>query len=94
MSRALWKGPIIYSNTAVSRNITVTPELIKKTVQIHDGKNFITVNLDSSNLGKKFGILVPSKKFKSLSSFKKSTKYSTKSTKNSIKSSNKSPIKN
>jgi ribosomal protein S19 len=61
MTRAIWKGPLISSNSLASRNIMVTPAIMKETLQIHNGKELTTITLNSSFLGKKLGALAPSK---------------------------------
>lgn len=64
MPRALWKNPIISSNSISSRNILVTGRLIKKTLDVYNGRRNITVFIESSDfLGKKLGSFAPSKTF-------------------------------
>ncbi len=62
MSRSQWKGPIKNNNSSL-RNITITPELINQTVEVHNGKQIKPLTIDSKFLGKKIGQLVPSKIF-------------------------------
>lgn len=62
MSRSLWKGPIKNNNSSL-RNITITPELINKTVEVHNGKLLKTLTINSKFLGEKIGKFVPSKVF-------------------------------
>ena len=57
MSRAIWKGPIFNK-----RSSTIIPELIGRTLPIHDGKNFKSVLVNSLAVGLKLGELVLSKK--------------------------------
>ena len=62
MSRAQWKGPIKNNNSSW-RNITITPEIINKTIEVHNGKQLKSLVIDSKNLGEKIGKFVPSKIF-------------------------------
>jgi len=57
MSRSLWKGPIFNK-----RSSTIIPDLIGKSLPIHDGKNFKSVIVSSLAVGLKFGELVFTKK--------------------------------
>ena len=62
MSRSFWKGPIKNNNSSL-RNITITPELINQTVEVHNGKQIKTLTIDSKFLGEKIGKFIPSKIF-------------------------------
>lgn len=62
MARSIWKGPIKNNKNSL-RNITITPELIKKTIDVHNGKQLKSIIIDSNFLGEKIGKLVPSKIF-------------------------------
>ena len=57
MSRSLWKGPIFYK-----RSSTIIPDLIGKSIPIHDGKVKKSVIVSSLAVGLKFGELVLTKK--------------------------------
>jgi ribosomal protein S19 len=69
MSRSIWKGPIIKTNNngginPESRYLTISPKLINKEVKVHNGKNILSIKIESQNIGKKLGCLVPTKIFK------------------------------
>ena len=63
MKRSKWKG--IYTNpknfnqeasaSIVSRNSSITPNLINKTFKVHSGKNFKEIKVIKEMLGHKFG---------------------------------------
>jgi ribosomal protein S19 len=57
MSRAIWKGPIFNK-----RSSTIIPDLIGRTLPIHDGKIKKSVIVSSLAVGLKFGELVLTKK--------------------------------
>jgi ribosomal protein S19 len=78
MPRSIWKGPLTINNSSL-RNITVTPELLNKPIEVHNGKQLITITPLIKNLGEKIGKLVPSKIF---ISHKKKVVKQTKSKKN------------
>lgn len=81
MSRAKWKGPYVdgsliksrqdYNVYTTSRDSTIVPNLIGKTFNVHNGKNFLKVKITENMVGKKLGEFSPTrKKF----SFKKKLK--------------------
>jgi ribosomal protein S19 len=57
MSRSIWKGPILNK-----RSSTILPDLIGKSIPIHDGKNTKLVLISSLAVGLKLGELVFTKK--------------------------------
>lgn len=77
MSRSKWKGPYInyieeknefnFSETKnnyikVSRNMTVAPEFVERTLKIHNGKAWVDVNVTEKMVGYKFGEFSPTRK--------------------------------
>lgn len=79
MSRSLKKGPFIDpkllakiqkvkpgSKTEIktwSRDSTIFPEMVGLTFLVHNGKNFITVNVTENMVGHKLGEFAPTRKF-------------------------------
>jgi small subunit ribosomal protein S19 len=79
MSRSLKKGPFIDpkllekikkvkpgSTTAIktwSRDSTIFPEMVGLSFMVHNGKNFITVNVTENMVGHKLGEFAPTRKF-------------------------------
>ncbi len=79
MSRSLKKGPFIDpklwekiqkakpgSNVAIktwSRDSTIFPEMIGMSFLVHNGKNFITVQVSENMVGHKLGEFSPTRKF-------------------------------
>jgi small subunit ribosomal protein S19 len=73
--RSLWKGPFICNkiisdlknknslNTVktTSRSTTVLPFLIGKTVKLHNGKFYISINITEEMIGHKLGEFVPTR---------------------------------
>ena len=78
MSRSIWKGPFrpnILSNstplTILSRNGTITPDLINNQVKVHNGLNYSKpITISTFHIGRKFGSLFKTKK---KGSYKKSS---------------------
>lgn len=75
MSRAKWKGPYVNNflvctindkNTkevyTMSRSSSIVPGLLGKTVLVHNGKNFLKVEITKNMLGRKLGEFSPTKK--------------------------------
>jgi small subunit ribosomal protein S19 len=79
MSRSLKKGPFIDpklwakvqkakpgSKTEIktwSRDSTIFPEMVGMSFSVHNGKNFITVNVSENMVGHKLGEFSPTRKF-------------------------------
>lgn len=79
MSRSLKKGPFIDPKlwervknakpghkTEIktwSRDSTIFPEMVGLTFLVHNGKNFITVNVSENMVGHKLGEFSPTRKF-------------------------------
>jgi ribosomal protein S19 len=69
MSRSKWKGPYIdkkneltlekltesYTKIKMSRNTTIFPNFVGKTLKIHNGKTFGEVLVTEEMIGHKFG---------------------------------------
>ncbi len=53
-----------------SRRSTVTPEMVGLTFEVHNGKNFLPVNVTESMVGHKLGEFSPTRKFRGHSSKK------------------------
>lgn len=75
MSRAKWKGPYVENglinslnekNThnilTSSRRSTIIPSFVGKTFRVHNGKNFLTIKITESMIGKKLGEFSPTRK--------------------------------
>jgi len=72
MSRSNWKGPYIHKSFTKktrfhlrevwSRSTTIVPAFIGKTVQVHNGRVFISVKIISLMIGHKLGEFVPTRK--------------------------------
>ena len=79
MSRSLKKGPFIDPRLMAkvqkakpglkteiktwSRDSTIFPEMVGMTFLVHNGKNFITVNVSENMVGHKLGEFSPTRKF-------------------------------
>ncbi|HEV8601207.1 MAG TPA: 30S ribosomal protein S19 [Patescibacteria group bacterium] len=79
MSRSLKKGPFIDPGLwekiqkvrpgqkveikTWSRDSTIFPEMVGMTFLVHNGKNFITVNVSENMVGHKLGEFSPTRKF-------------------------------
>ncbi len=78
MSRSLKKGPFVDpklmakvqkskpGGTAIktwSRDSTIFPEMVGFSFLVHNGKNFITVNIAENMVGHKLGEFSPTRKF-------------------------------
>jgi small subunit ribosomal protein S19 len=73
--RSLWKGPFLSSKIVsdiklnnslkilktTSRNTTILPFLIGKTIQLHNGKFFINIKITEDMIGHKLGEFVPTR---------------------------------
>lgn len=59
MSRSVWKrlngGNNKISNYTFNRNNIIIPEWIGKTINIHQGKHFIQITINTKHVGKKLG---------------------------------------
>jgi small subunit ribosomal protein S19 len=79
MSRSLKKGPFMDAKLwekiqkvkpgskveikTWSRDSTIFPEMVGMTFLVHNGKNFITVNVSENMVGHKLGEFSPTRKF-------------------------------
>lgn len=48
-----------------SRRSTITPDMIGLTMNVHNGRNFIPINITDSHVGYKLGEFAPTRTFKS-----------------------------
>ncbi len=67
MSRSIWKGPfrpnISSPLTILSRNGTITPDLINTQVKVHNGIMYSkAITISTNHIGRKFGSLFKTKK--------------------------------
>ncbi|MBI4049617.1 MAG: 30S ribosomal protein S19 [Candidatus Doudnabacteria bacterium] len=46
-----------------SRDSTIFPEMVGLTFQVHNGKNFVTVNVNENMVGHRLGEFAPTRKF-------------------------------
>lgn len=74
MNRSKWKGPYIKKNiskslnTRLTRSSTILPIFINKSIDIHNGKNYVTLKITENMVGYKLGEFIPTRK---VFSFKK-----------------------
>ena len=57
MSRASWKVTVVNK-----RSTTINPALLNKTINVHNGKVFVPINITTSRLGHKLGEFCLTKK--------------------------------
>jgi len=76
MSRSLWKGPFVDKNLmselrfqkkfktlkTKSRNSSITPLFVGKTIEIHNGKIFHKITVTEEMVGHKLGEFSPTRK--------------------------------
>lgn len=71
MNRSKWKRPYVdstltnlYKNkiTIASRNSEILPNFINKIFKIHNGKNFVTIQIINDMVGHKFGEFIFTRK--------------------------------
>ncbi len=81
MSRSLKKGPFVEPKLAAkvsamanndrtviktwSRSSTITPEMVGKTIAVHNGRVHVPVFLTENMVGHKLGEFAPTRKFRS-----------------------------
>lgn len=78
MNRVKWKGPFVNNNLlkkiknssaierfgvkVITRNSLILPTFIGSSLQIHNGKIFITIKISKEMIGHKLGEFVPTRK--------------------------------
>lgn len=73
MSRSKWKGPLInteknkifknkFNLILLNKNFKLTPNYLNKTIDIYNGKNFITLIIDEKMIGNNLGEFVFTRK--------------------------------
>ena len=70
MSRSLKKGPFIdfkLAKTVIktwARSSTITPEMVGRTIAVHNGRLHIPVYISENMVGHKLGEFAPTRKFR------------------------------
>jgi ribosomal protein S19 len=76
MTRSNWKGPsfdknslknfqnleINYTKIKIARNSVILPKFLKKTFEVHNGKQLNEILVNEEMIGYKFGEFVPTRK--------------------------------
>lgn len=76
MSRSIYKGPFVDHNLmkklekgadkmkTYARASMITPDFVGRTIEVHNGKQFVSVHIVADMIGHRLGEFVPTRTFK------------------------------